>query len=161
MTLPGSDVEWRQPVAPEDLRDLTPVMDVMLQHVPDDPAATTRPSAALDGDLEVVGRPTPQTVVDEAPGTLETIDELRSRPRTAFVVFPAGVLDGYAWTRRAIDPEHDSERGLAFAEHVVEPTRTRARDVAGQLPHGPLMWRRPQRELLECEVTERRGQECA
>src|SRR3954463_6753959 len=138
-------IEARQTVAAEDLRDLASVMDVVLQHVPDDPAAMMCPRRSMgagrsdDGPREVVGIPASKAVVDDRPRPCEPVHQLPGASRVVVDVLPPGVVERQTRDGRSVDAEEVAGRRVALAEDVVEPVRSRTGDVRGQLPDGPLV----------------------
>lgn len=112
-------------MAPEDLRDLARVMEIVLQDVPDHPLAREGlgAGAALsrEVDVEIVRRPAPKAVLDHRPRRVERLDDLGCAARVILVVLPPRVLEREIGDGRAGDTEHVTGRRVALAEDVVEP----------------------------------------
>jgi hypothetical protein len=155
-----SDIEAWQPVAPEDLRYLTAVVEVVLHHVPHDPASVMRSIRSLDRDVQLLGVPASKAVVHGGPRSPEPVHEFLDAPGMVLVVFPSGIFQRETWNGRALDAEEVPGQWVAFAKHVVEPIRARAGDVPGQLPDRPLMGSGPKVELFRGESPECIDDQC-
>src|SRR5215472_5632505 len=117
--------------------DLAPMVQVMLQHVPDDPAPLVGIGVTLAHARECVS------------------EILRSKARERRLHrLPSGRQALYqliGYTRRsmgAVPLMIGTKRFVAFAEDVVEPPCPHSNDMASQLLNGAQLWCGSERQLL-------------
>jgi len=144
---PGElEVHRRQAENPQGKGKLAPMVDVMLNHVPDDPL-TPIPrlgaTARMLKDLrQVIWGPACQTISDDFPGAGQSVNNLGGGPGgLPFVI--------RVCRRRDV--------GRALVHDPLQPLRPTRNDVHGQLPYRAQLRRHAQFELLRRERGNHRG----
>src|SRR5215213_8418809 len=102
----ASKLERGQPVLTEDQRDLRAVLKLVLNEVPDHPAALDGCVCTSFGgqdQIDVGGGPASEAILDQVPRSLEGENELGCGARMVLVVLPAGVVERQSRHGRARD----------------------------------------------------------
>src|SRR6266446_5120704 len=139
----------REPVHAEGERELAAVVQVMLQHMPDDPGARQVNLFAVpvvgEGLSHIVGTPAGQAIRHELPGAVEGLHQL------------GGGWDGCPQLQGNLVPTriHLHLRAFVLAQEIGEPVGTAADDVQGILADGAQVRCGAQLKLLGGERRER------
>src|SRR5438067_6698652 len=139
----------REPVHTEGERELAAVVQVVFEHMPDDPGARQLHCRAIPvvgkGLVHVGGTPARQTIRHELPGAVEALGQL------------GGGWDGRPQLQRNLVPTRIHLHLLAavFAQEIGEPAGSAADDVQGILADGAQVRCGAQLKLLGGERRQR------
>src|SRR4051812_5268454 len=147
--LAGPQVDGRQLVQTEKLRDLSGVERVVAAHAVEDGGATVarRPGVgdANRRRIEIVQGPPIEAVAHDAPGRVERSGELLARAWMSQVVLPAQLVG--RCERRAL--------AAWFFEHAAQPIHAGSGHVGSQRPNGGMLGTSSQGQLVRRQVLDR------